>query len=86
MDLKEYLKDNKITVNDFAEMIGVHRNHISGIINKRFVPGITLARHIAKITKENVTVDELIPPKEERVICPCCKRKLPKGKTLADIS
>ena len=79
MELKEYLKESKIKIGDFAEMINVHRNHLSGIINKRFVPGIALARHIEKLTKGKVTVDELIR-KEERNICPCCKRKLPKGK------
>jgi len=82
MDLKRYLKENKIKVGDFAEMVDIHRNHLSGIINKRFVPGITLARQIERLTKGNVTVSELIPDKEERNVCPCCKRKLPKGKTI----
>jgi hypothetical protein len=79
MDLKEYLKKHDIKIGDFADKLKIHRNHLSGIINKRFVPGIALARQIEKLTKKQVTVDELIPPKEERQICPCCKRKLPKG-------
>ncbi len=82
MDLKEYLKKHDIKIGDFSDELKIHRNHLSGIINKRFVPGITLARQIEKLTKKQVTVDELIPTKEERQVCPCCKRKLPKGKTI----
>ncbi len=81
MELKEYLKKNKIKIGDLAEILGVHRNHLSAIINKRYVPSILLARQIVKLTKGDVTVNELIP-QEEVKFCPCCKRKLPKGKVI----
>lgn len=79
MELKEYLKKNNIKINDLAEFLNVHRNHLSGIVNKRFVPSLILARQIVKFTKGEVALENLISQKEEGQICPCCKRKLAKG-------
>lgn len=83
MDLKDYLKLNpEIKIDDLAKNLGVHRNHISGIIHKRRIPSSDLARKIIKLTNDQVQMDDLIPKQVE--ICPCCKRKLPRGFILSE--
>lgn len=84
MDLKDYLKDHQIKINDLAKKLGIARNHLSGVVNKRYIPSYSLAKAIEKFTNRNVLVDDLIPPKEEAKYCPCCKQKLPKGVVLSE--
>lgn len=82
MELKEYFKLNpEIKIDDFAQKLGVHRNHVSGIIHKRRIPSSDLARKIIKLTNGLVKMEDLIP--SEIAVCPCCKRKLPRGFVLS---
>lgn len=60
MDLKDYLYLKRITINDFSELIGYSRNHISGIINKRLKPTKKLAKYIEKMTDGEVKAEELL--------------------------
>lgn len=84
MNLKDYLKDHQIKINDLAKKLGIDRSHLSGVIHKRYIPSYSLAKAIEKFTNSNVLVDDLIPPKEEAKFCPCCKQKLPKGTALSE--
>lgn len=64
MNLKEYLFLNRMTVTQFSEMMGYHRNHISGIISGRVTPSRGLAKSIERITNGEVTSQELLKRKE----------------------
>lgn len=63
MDLKDYLYIKRMTINQFSELIGYSRNHISGIINRRLKPTKKLAQYIEKMTNSEVSVDELMKEK-----------------------
>lgn len=63
MDLKDYLYIKRMTINQFAELIGYSRNHISGIINGRLKPTKKLAQYIEKMTEGEVTVEDLLKGK-----------------------
>lgn len=60
MDLKDYLYINRMTINQFSELIGYSRNHISGIINRRLKPTKKLAQYIEKMTNGEVKVEDLM--------------------------
>lgn len=60
MDLKDYLYLKRMTINDFSELIGYSRNHISGIINKRLKPTKKLAQYIEKMTEGEVKSEDLL--------------------------
>jgi plasmid maintenance system antidote protein VapI len=60
MDLKDYLYLKRMTINDFSELIGYSRNHISGIINKRLKPTKKLAQYIEKMTDGEVKAEDLL--------------------------
>jgi transcriptional regulator with XRE-family HTH domain len=60
MDLRDYLYIKRMTVNDFAELIGYSRNHISGILNGRLKPNKRLAQYIEKMTEGEVKAEELL--------------------------
>lgn len=60
MDLKDYLYLKRMTINDFSELVGYSRNHISGIINKRLKPNKRLAQYIEKMTNGEVKAEDLL--------------------------
>ncbi len=64
MNLKEYLFLKRMTVTEFSEMMGYHRNHISGIISGRVIPSRGLAKSIERITNGEVTAKELLKMKD----------------------
>jgi transcriptional regulator with XRE-family HTH domain len=72
MSIKEYLKKNKLTMAQFAKIMGVHYNYISMIIRGVRNPSISFAKEIEVATNGAVTVQELLVP---RVICPTCGKK-----------
>jgi len=55
MKLKDYLYFEKITITDFAKMVGISRIHMSGVANGFRHPSNTLARHIYLITNGKVS-------------------------------
>lgn len=64
MKLREYLFFNRISVTEFSKKVGCSRNHISGIINGRYVPGKFLASAIEHSTNGEVTAEELLKEKD----------------------
>lgn len=57
MNLSEYLKENKLNVKEFAEILDYTREHISHVINGKSKPSAKLKRQISKATKGQVTFD-----------------------------
>ena len=78
MELKQYLLDKNLVIAHVAEELGVHRNHLSAIVNKRYPPGKMLAKEIVRFTKGEVRLEDLLP-EELKKICPCCGRKFPRN-------
>ncbi len=60
MDLREYLFKKRISIKDFADTLGYSRTHLSLIVNDRASPSKRLALAIEKITKGEVTANELL--------------------------
>jgi plasmid maintenance system antidote protein VapI len=60
MKLKDYLYFKGMTIQDFSELIGYSRNHLSGIINKRLKPTRKMAQYIEKMTDGAVKAEELM--------------------------
>lgn len=75
MELKDYLKLNKITVLSFAEKLGVTRQHIDGILNKKRWASKKMAAMIIQECNSEVTLEDLNRGKPSDIICPTCKRK-----------
>lgn len=75
MELKDYLKMNKMTSLSFAEKIGVTRQHIDGIVNKKRWASKKMAAMIIEACNSEVTLEDLNRGKPSNVICPTCKRK-----------
>lgn len=65
MDLRDYLYLKRMTVQQFSELLGYSRNHISGIINGRLKPNKRLAKNIELATNGEVTAQELLKEKEK---------------------
>lgn len=57
--LKQYCKNNHLTLNNFATLIGVSRIHIASIIQGKRKPSLTLAKKIETVTNGAVTVQML---------------------------
>lgn len=55
MILREYLKENRITVKDFAKQLGISRSYLSRVVWGQVKPGAMLARFIELETKGKVT-------------------------------
>lgn len=86
MDLKDYLYIKRMTINEFSELIGYSRNHISGIINGRLKPTKKLALYIEKMTEGEVKANELmkiVPEKETQKTTPTHEIK---GYTLDELA
>jgi len=60
MDLKDYLYLKRMTIQEFSELIGYSRNHLSGIINKRLKPTRKMAQYIEKMTNGEVKAEDLL--------------------------
>lgn len=64
MDLKEYLKQNDCSIARFSRMMGITRQHMSLIANKKAIPSKQIALHIELLTHFNVTMEDLGVPNE----------------------
>jgi plasmid maintenance system antidote protein VapI len=64
MKLKLYLVSKKITVTEFANELGVSRNHLNGIVNERYKCGKSLAFKIEIKTGGEIKVEDLLNEKE----------------------
>ncbi len=63
MDLDEYLFRKKISQTDFANELGISRNHLGEILRGRRSPSVKLAKKIEELTKGKVTKEEAMFPK-----------------------
>lgn len=63
MDLREYLFRKRMTITAFSKQVNVTRRYLTEIVNGRSKPGPRLAKDITLATQGEVTIDELIPPK-----------------------
>jgi transcriptional regulator with XRE-family HTH domain len=75
MELKDYLKMNKISLTDLAKHIGVSRNQVSGIANKTRWPSKKIANQIIEFCESNVSIEDLNRGKPSNTRCPTCGRK-----------
>lgn len=62
--LKDYLKNNKISITKFAEEIKKNRTYLYKIFNKKNIPSTTLAKKISELT--GIPVIELLYPEEKQ--------------------
>lgn len=63
MDLDEYLFRKKISQIEFANELGISRNHLGEILRGRRSPSVKLAKKIEELTKGEVTKEEAMFPK-----------------------
>jgi DNA-binding XRE family transcriptional regulator len=61
--LKEYLFYKRMTITDFAKMIGVSRHHISQITLNKYHPSKLLAEEIERKTEGEVKSEDLLKGK-----------------------
>jgi plasmid maintenance system antidote protein VapI len=54
MELREYIFFEKMTITSFAELVGVTRDHISGVIHGRYNASRKLAKRIYRATQGQV--------------------------------
>lgn len=62
MYLKDYLYKNNITIEDFANTIGINRTSLWRIMSGKFNPSYELMMKIYKKTNKCVGLDEIITP------------------------
>lgn len=70
MELRLYLKKNRLTVNEFCEKVNYSRTHVSAVINKRFRPSKKLAKLIEQATNGEVTMEEILESTNKTKIDP----------------
>lgn len=63
MDLDEYLFRKKISQTNFANELGISRNHLGEILRGRRSPSVKLAKKIEELTEGEVTKEEAMFPK-----------------------
>lgn len=66
MELKLYLVKNRLTINEFSEMLNYSRTHLSAIINGRLSPSKKLAKMIEKATNGEVSIKELLHNNQDK--------------------
>lgn len=62
MRLSEYLKETKLTQEEFAALVGVTRPFITNILNGKRNPSIQLAIRIDEVTNGKVPLKDLLHP------------------------
>ena len=65
MELREYLKTKKITMEMFAQKIGRAQSIVSRLVNRKHRADPITAQRIVKVTKGAVSLDDIYntPPK-----------------------
>lgn len=61
MDIRKYLFENRITITEFAKMLGYSIGHICAIKNGKLKPNVRLAKAIIQASNGQITMEELIP-------------------------
>jgi len=78
MKLKDYLKENNISISEMARRIGLSPGYFWLITKGQRGISPDVARTLNSITEGKVSLDEFFPIREPK-ICPCCNRRLPKN-------
>jgi len=65
MKLKTWLLNNRIYQREFAYSLGIHWQHLNGVVNGSRHPSVKLAFKIEKLTNGEVSALELLKRKEE---------------------
>jgi predicted transcriptional regulator len=65
MDLGTYIESRNISQKEFADMLGVRASTVSNYICGRRLPNSRIGRGIEKLTKNKVTIDDMIKKFEE---------------------
>ena len=65
MELKEYIKESKINMTEFGDLVGCNQSYISLLCQKKRRPSPGLALEIEKATDGKVTVMELLYPDQK---------------------
>lgn len=62
MELRTYLFLKEISICEFARKLKMSRQHLSGIVNYRIIPGKFLAEKIERETEGHVKWEDLKEP------------------------
>lgn len=57
MKLKQYLSENKLSMQEFSRKIGVHYSYVAHLIKGRRTPSLSTALKIQSETRGNVPVE-----------------------------
>lgn len=60
MELRKYLKKERLTIGGFAALVGVSRQTLYNYMNRVHIPRIYHAKKIEKLTKGKVKIKELL--------------------------
>lgn len=75
MELREYMKANKITHQAMGEKVGVSKQAITSMCDKRYNPSAQVAIRIEKITNGSVRVCDIRKCTRHCLPgCPCSKK------------
>lgn len=76
MNLRVYLAEKNMRVNELSELLDINHCYLSRIVNG-FRPGRKLARNIEKATEGKVTAAEILQKKEpEPCLCEINKKNI----------
>ena len=78
MNLRDYLYFEKIKGTEFARTLGVHHNHVYGLVNGTRRPSMALAYLIRNVTGGKVGLADLgLDEKQEvkKIAVKACKKK-----------
>lgn len=78
MHLRDYLKENSITIAEAARILGVSYTHFQFVCTGKRYAGVNLARQIESWTHGKVTMIEMIKPYKLPAVCPTCLRRIGK--------
>lgn len=67
MKLEDYLIEKNLSKADFAKKIGRTREYIHNLLKGHYYPSLASAKKIEEITSGKVKVEDLRPPKKERI-------------------
>jgi transcriptional regulator with XRE-family HTH domain len=76
MRLGEFLNQKKITIRDFAKVVGVSLDTVRGILYERGYVSATLAKKIYAYTDGAVSIEDLILNRAGWERCPCCSHTI----------
>jgi len=68
--IKELLKERGLTYGTFAQMVGSTKCYVSNVANGKQQPTLEKLEQWSKVL--GVPVTEMLTPKTNEIICPCC--------------